>query len=245
MSVTVASMTINESPAAATLGVSGHADPEGVSPRALTLVVRAEKGADLHAADVYEAAARAVVMLLAHPACAPGGEWEPAVSAWLAGRIRKICKRARGAAWDKAAALPGVTATSGSATVRAFVPCPTDVTPPELAKLQVRGLETSDRPLPTSPPVLPAPELIILVNPVLAMSAGKTAAQVAHASNVAWLEADEDLRRDWALRGFQLSVVTTDADGWSDACRQANISIHDAGFTEIPAGSNTCIAVWA
>ena len=243
-------MTSTETiPQTDTLGVSGHADPEGEAPWALQMVVRAEKNDLPTTTDVLEAAAKAVVMLLASPHAAPGGEWEPALNRWLAGRIRKICKRARGAAWEKAAALPGATATVRSATVRAFVPCPTDQVPAEIAKLQVQGLDTED-PAPVTDPVtvlaVACPDtLVIAVNPELTMSTGKTAAQVAHASNVAWLDASPQRRRAWAARGFP-TVVTRPAErDFRRFSTLADVEIHDAGFTEIASGSLTTVARWS
>ena len=42
--------------------------------------------------DVAEAAARAVVALLASPRAAPGGHWHDAVERWRNGRIRKLVR---------------------------------------------------------------------------------------------------------------------------------------------------------
>ena len=67
------------------------------------------------------------------------GEWHDEVQRWLDGRIRKVARRARGSKWDAAAALPGVTVVHHGASVRAFVPGPTDAVPPQIAKLQVAG----------------------------------------------------------------------------------------------------------
>ena len=61
--------------------------------------------------DVAEAAARAVVALLAAPASAPGGVWSPAVGYWRDGRIRKIVRRARGKRWEEVQEIDGVTVT--------------------------------------------------------------------------------------------------------------------------------------
>ena len=51
--------------------------------------------------DVAEAAARAVVALLASPQAAPGGAWHDAVEHWRNGRIRKLVRRARGRRWEE------------------------------------------------------------------------------------------------------------------------------------------------
>jgi hypothetical protein len=197
------------------LGVSGHADPDGEVPWALQLVVRAERSAPLHSSDVWVAAAKSVVGLLAAPEAAPGGEWEPAVSRWLAGRIRKLCRRARASAWDRAAVLPGVTATHATATVRAFVPCPVDRVPAEIGRLQVQGLDTDD-PEPVTDParaLLGADQgtLVVAVNPAVA-------------------------------QGFPVVVSRPAPADFDRFSAMAEIEIRDAGFTEVAAGSLTVVA---
>lgn len=95
--------------------------------------------------DVAEAAARAVVALLASPQAAPGGAWHDAVEHWRNGRIRKLVRRARGRRWEEVQDLPGVTVVQdgpagwGLASARAFVPGPVRPLPPALAKTQVEG----------------------------------------------------------------------------------------------------------
>ena len=95
--------------------------------------------------DVAEAAARAVVALLADPRAAEGGPWHEAVAHWRSGRIRKLVRRARGRRWEEVGALPGVTIAQDGPTgwaparARALVPGPVRPLPPALAKTQVQG----------------------------------------------------------------------------------------------------------
>ncbi|ALD00749.1 peptidyl-tRNA hydrolase [Actinomyces sp. oral taxon 414] len=95
--------------------------------------------------DVAEAAARAVVALLADPRAAEGGPWYEAVAHWRSGRIRKLVRRARGRRWEEVGALPGVTIAQDGPTgwaqarARALVPGPVRPLPPALAKTQVQG----------------------------------------------------------------------------------------------------------
>ena len=62
----------------------------------MQIAVRYDKVHPPRRIDVAEAAARAVVALLAAPASAPGGPWNQAVNYWRDGRIRKLVRRARG-----------------------------------------------------------------------------------------------------------------------------------------------------
>ena len=67
--------------------------------------------------------------------------WQEAISAWDAQRIRKVVRRARGAEWQRAVALDGLTVAQGSAEVRVFPPIPIDEWPRDLARLQVGGTD--------------------------------------------------------------------------------------------------------
>lgn len=244
---TVEDMTEQPNPVRAP-SISGHDDPDGEAPWALQLAVRAEKTVRLEAAEVYEASARAVVALLAAPQAAPGGAWAPALERWLAGRIRKICRRGCGAAYERVLELDGVTAQVGTATVRAFVPCPTDTVPPALAKLQVQGLEAEPAPAHDPDAVLsaaPSGTLVIALTPAPAMSVGKAAAQVAHAANVAYLNAAPGDRRAWVEAGIPIAICTPEAGPWQRFAAAAPVQIHDAGFTEIPSGTLTAVARFA
>lgn len=224
--------------------VSGHQDPEGEAPWALQLVVHLEKVDPPTDHDTCVAAATAVVALLDHEQSRPEGDWHPAVERWLAGRIRKVTRRARGAAWVRVQDLPGVTVTVGSAQVRAIVPAPTDRLPSQLSKLQVAGLDLEDETLPAEADAAPG-TLLIAVNPTVPLSTGKRAAQVAHASNVAWLHLDEAARAAWAARGWPIQLHRPDLRTWDAFRDRSPVQIHDAGFTEIPAGTLTCTASWA
>ena len=106
----------------------------------MQIAVRYDKVRPPRRIDVAEAAARAVVALLAAPASAPGGVWSPAVEYWRDGRIRKIVRRARGKRWEEVQGIDGVTVTQdgpsgwGQAAARAFVPGPVRPLPGALAK---------------------------------------------------------------------------------------------------------------
>ncbi|MDO4243260.1 MAG: peptidyl-tRNA hydrolase [Actinomyces sp.] len=111
----------------------------------MQIAVRYDKVVPPRRVDVAEAAARAVVGLLASPQAAPGGPWHKAVEHWRDGRIRKLVRRARGRRWEEVGELPGVTVLQagppgwGEAAARAFVPGPVRPLPTVLAKTQVEG----------------------------------------------------------------------------------------------------------
>ena len=152
---------------------------------ALPLVVRVERDSPPARTDALEGAARAVLWFLDDPRVTdPDGEWADAVQAWTDGRIRKVVRRARGAGWERASALPGITITQGSAEIRVYPPVPVDEWPPDLARLQVAGTELED---PEPPPAVPEGTPVLWVNPGLPMTAGKAMAQVGHAAQLAWM----------------------------------------------------------
>ncbi|MEU2432807.1 peptidyl-tRNA hydrolase [Streptomyces sp. NPDC007861] len=210
---------------------------------ALPLVVRIEKDAPPSRTDALETAARAVLVLLSDERSLGDGEWAQAMRDWQDARIRKVVRRARGAEWRKASALPGITVAKGSAEVRVFPPVPVDAWPKELVKLQVSGTELEDPEQdPEEPPSRLAEEARVWLNPGLRMSTGKEMAQVGHGVHVLWWDMDETARMTWREAGFPLSVHTADAAQWARLTTSGLPTVRDAGFTEIAPGSVTVVA---
>ncbi|MFS7875857.1 peptidyl-tRNA hydrolase [Streptomyces asiaticus] len=233
----------------------------------LPLVVRIEKAAPPARTDALETAARAVLVLLSDErATAPDGEWAQAVRDWQDARIRKVVRRARGAEWQRASGLPGITVTGGApatatataedvtghegvdgdvassaaaAEVRVFPPVPLDGWPKELAKLQVSGTDLDD----PEPPAAPDPTGPVLwLSPQVEMSAGKAMAQAGHGAQLAWWELDDAARAAWREAGFPLAVRTASAERWDALTASGLPVVRDAGFTEIAPGSCTVVA---
>lgn len=219
--------------------------PPDDSPWALQLVARIEKAERPSATAVLECAAMAVVALLAHPEAGPGGEWHDEVERWLSGSIRKLARRARGVEWERARHLRGVTVRHHGAEVRAFVPGPTGTAAPELRKLQLQGFDLDDPDRAAGPLRADRHEVVIAVNPDVEISLGKTAAQVGHAANLAWLEMPEDRRREWAVSGFPLRVLHPARAEFAPFEAAAAVRVVDAGFTELDGPTLTCSATWA
>jgi peptidyl-tRNA hydrolase len=183
-----------------------------------------------------------LVMLSDERATDPGGLWHRVVRDWQDGRIRKVVRRARGAEWRRAGALPGVTVTGGGerpAEVRVFPPVPLDGWPKDLARLQVSGTELDD----PAPPAGPEPGTPVLwLNPELGMSAGKAMAQAGHGAQLAWWELDGPARDAWRAAGFPLAVRTAPPGEWDRLTAAGLPVVRDAGFTEIAPGSATVVA---
>ncbi|MFL6075173.1 MAG: peptidyl-tRNA hydrolase [Mycobacteriales bacterium] len=205
----------------------------------LPLVVRIERSAPPTRTDALEAAAGAVLALRTDPRSAGDGEWAAAVRAWEDGRIRKVVRRARGAEWRRAEALPGLTVTMRTAEVRVHPPVPLDAWPRDLARLQVSGTDLAD---PEPPPPPPAGVPVLWLNPDLEMTAGKAMAQAGHGAQLGWLALDPPGRAGWHDAGFPLAVRTAPAARWRDLCARDLPVVRDAGFTEIAPGSRTVIA---
>ena len=220
--------------------MSEYRDPPGEAPWAMPIVVRADKGAEPTAAAVAEAAATAVVQLLDDPRSVDG-EWHGEVQRWLDGRIRKVARRARGSKWDAALQLPGVTVSHAGAQVRAFVPGPTDAVPPQIAKLQVAGLNLE----PGTPSSAAPGVLAIAVTPHVTMSPLKAAVQVAHAAQLALTEMTGAELDEWRATAFGVRLVRPDAERWAALSASARVVVRDAGFTEIPPDTQTAIALWS
>jgi peptidyl-tRNA hydrolase len=209
----------------------------------LTLVLQVEKAERPAQTDALETGARAVLAILADERSAgdgeSAGEWADAMRGWQDARIRKVVRRARGAEWRRAAALPGITVTGAAAVVRVFPPVLLDEVPKDLAKLQVTGTDLEDpEELPALEPGVP----VLWVNPGLEMSTGKTMAQVGHGVHLAWFELSDADRAAWQEDGFPLAVRTASAARWKELMASGLPVVQDAGFTEIDPGSYTVIA---
>ncbi|MEU6281853.1 peptidyl-tRNA hydrolase [Streptomyces sp. NPDC047028] len=205
----------------------------------LPLVVRIERGAPPARTDALETAARAVLVLLGDERADGDGEWAEAVRNWQDARIRKVVRRARGAEWRRAEALPRITVSGASAEVRVFPPVPLDGWPKELAKLQVSGTELDD----PEPPAAPgAGQPVLWLNPDLTMSAGKAMAQAGHGAQLAWWALPAAARAAWRAAGHPLAVRTAAPADWDRLTGSGLPVVRDAGFTEIAPGSCTVVA---
>jgi peptidyl-tRNA hydrolase len=205
----------------------------------LPMVVRIERAAPPARTDALETAARAVLVMLSDERSSGDGEWAQVMRDWQDTRIRKVVRRARGAEWRRAEALPGITVTGKSAEVRVFPPVPLDGWPRDLARLQVSGTELDD----PEPPVPADPAAPVLwMSPDLGMSAGKAMAQAGHGAQLAWWELPDEERAAWRDAGFPLAVRTADPGGWRRLTTSGLPVVRDAGFTEIAPGSCTVVA---
>ncbi len=208
-------------------------EPDGVV-RAMPVILRLERP-PAPRTPVLEAAAAAALAVCLDPRAAPGGEWHEAVCRWVAARIRKIARRARGAHWDAVQELPGVTCTIGAGQARALLPGPVDDVPRAVSRLQIGGTDLApDEP---GPPPPGAP--VIWVNAALELSVGKAAAQVGHAAML--FAAEREL-----LAVPPFAVRSAESTRWSALCAAVAagtaVAVRDAGFTEVAPGTITCIA---
>ena len=204
----------------------------------LPLVVHIEKTAPPARTDALETSARAVLTILADERSAGDGAWAQAMRDWQDARIRKVVRRARGAEWRRAEALPGITVTGGSAEVRVFPPVPLDGWPKDLARLQVSGTDLDD---PEPPGAADPGAPVLWLNPGLAMSAGKTMAQTGHGAQLTWWELTDEEKRAWRAAGFPLSVRTADPVHWKELMGAGGPLVRDAGFTEIAPGETVAV----
>ncbi|MGH3977919.1 MAG: peptidyl-tRNA hydrolase [Pseudonocardiaceae bacterium] len=235
-------------PAAATADTSDE-DPAVV--RAMPLVLRLERDEPPPRSALLEAAASAAVGVCLDERSEPGGPWHDEVAPWLAGRIRKVARRARGTQWHATGELPGVTVTHRGAQVRALLPWRVAQLPKSVSRLQVGGTD-----LPADDPGPPPPGRPVLwLAPDVALTAGKAAAQAGHATMIlaALLAADRPAAlAGWAQEGYRCAVRVAGAARWSVLAPGAEperawrergvVAVRDAGFTEVAPGTVTCLA---
>jgi peptidyl-tRNA hydrolase len=210
---------------------------------ALPLVVRVEREDPPTRTDALEGAARAVLEFLSDPRVTgvdgADGEWTAVERAWEDARIRKVVRRARGAAWERARALPGITVRQGTAEVRVYPPVPVDDWPADLARLQVSGTDFAD---PAPPAEVPDGVPVLWLNPELPMSTGKAMAQVGHGGQLAWWELEPTVRSKWKDVEFDLRVRTAGVSQWKELLASGLPVVTDGGFTEVAPGSATVVA---
>ena len=89
---------------------------------------------------------------------------------------------------------------------------------------------------------------VMVVRSDLGMSAGKIAAQVAHASIESWKNASDKMRNAWKNEGSKKVILKVGGEmelrNLYETAKKLKISaalIRDAGATEIPAGTMTCV----
>lgn len=91
---------------------------------------------------------------------------------------------------------------------------------------------------------------VVVVNEGLKLPRGKLAAQVAHASVGAFLEAGEGAKQSWISSGMAKIVLKVDEEGELTHLYESAVNrniparlIRDAGRTIIPAGTITCLGL--
>ncbi len=238
-------------PAAATADVTDE-DPALV--RAMPLVLRIERDVVPPRSALLEAAASAAVAVCLDERSQPGGPWHPEVQPWMAGRIRKVVRRARGAHWAAVTDLPGITVEHRGAQVRALLPWVVDDTPRTVTRLQVGGTDVPADEAGPAPEGIP----VLWLSPEPTMTVGKAAAQVGHATMLlaALLAAGTRAAEldSWAAEGYRCAVRTASAHQWAAlvpgeqpdrAWRERGVlAVRDAGFTEVAPGTVTVAAQW-
>ena len=152
---------------------------------------------------------------------------------WLAGRFTKSVRRSGRDLAEVQRQIGGVLVKVGFATALAMTPMRYEEMPKLLREAQVQG---TNRPRGGA---WPADEqgLRLTVNGDLDMSTGKAAAQVAHGLLAWWLQASEGERQHWQDQGEGLWILEVSQP--TMAMMHGHVSIHDAGLTEIEAGSLT------
>ncbi len=151
--------------------------------------------------------------------------WRDGFGDWWRHSFRKVCLRAEPGEWEGVRALDHERVGD----VACLPPVRRSVRDPLLARMQVLSGEAGL--LPTGASSVPG-VLTLVVATDLAMSAGKTIAQIGHAALMADLDPGLDVR-----------VVGAAGRDWQDLARSAAAVVRDGGLTEIAPGSETVLVL--
>lgn len=222
----------------------GHSEdpdrPETV--QAMQIVLHIPKSAPPSRTQLLEASARAVVEVCLDGRAVTDAQWRGGLEAWYDHLIRKVARRARNKQWEDVQKLPGATVAVGNALARAFVPSAVVDTPPEVARLQIRGTELEPDNLSGSP--VDSRRVLLALNADLDMSTGKAAAQVGHGSMLLAASLALPQVHEWAQAGFDLQVREVPSAACRElATRAGAVVVRDAGFTEVAPNSVTVVAL--
>ena len=218
-------------------GFSGYRgiEEEELEPYVLPIILRLEKTEDTLPTheEAQLALAAAILGFFDSEKTAPGGAWREATDKWLAGRIRKVARRARGKEWETVRSMDGIYAKYGNAEVVILPPHPNFDAPAEIKKLQVSGLDLARQPIEEDY----FDGLGFAVNPHIEMTTGKTLAQVGHAVQLTIFKSSVSELQTWVEASCPFVILPWEAKVAWDAV------IHDAGFTEVAPGSETARGV--
>lgn len=206
----------------------------------MVIVVNDDRQSTIYAEDIFQAAITGVATLLV----AAEGAVKESVNLWMSGRIRKIVKRARNKAWDDTASTEQgmMEVAFGTARVRVFPPFRISEMPAGVKKLQVTGLNTELKPeLDDADSDHKWSGLKITVDSRLGMSTGKIVAQICHIAQLFLMNAEESKVNSWMTMGaFPVKILFSE----DIESLPFDVEVHDAGFTEIPAGSKTAVGIY-
>lgn len=214
--------------------------PDTVNAMQIALLM--PKDGSARRTDLLEAAARAAVAVCLDDRAVTDEAWRAGLAGWYDHLIRKIARRARGAAWERVQTVPGVTVRVRSAQARAFVPGPVAAVPQEVKRLQIKGTEAPVDALCQAQPEAGVP--LLALNSDLHMTAGKSAAQAGHGSMLLAAAQPKEWVRAWAEADFPLQVrELSSAQLRQLAARSDAVVVRDAGYTEVVPDSVTVVAV--
>lgn len=202
-----------------------HYARDEAEPYSLPIVVRVEKTETYTEEDAFIAVIKLMVALF------DSNKWNTSLEQWVKGRIRKVTRKARASQWENLKTLDHIYAKHNNVEMMVFEPHKLNELNPLLKKLQVQGIDFEKNVAQEQNSSFQG--MVVAVNPELAMSTGKTIAQVAHSAQILIFTKSKTELQKWVDTNFAVSISS-----W-DKVVVPDVSVQDAGLTEIPAGSFT------
>jgi len=212
-------------------------------PLVMYLVVREQ--ATLSYGELLAAAAKAAIACVDR--FAGDDNWAGPMTTWFEESFRKVTLRADEQEWQTLCELDHTAAVvDGKEVLLVLPPRRKSEREPLLKRLRTYDVDPATLPEKKVKPKPGFPNLLLVLNGAVTMSAGKAAAQAAHAALAALRNGRSSAHAVelWRRKGGHVEIASAGTAQWAILRAEDVVSvIRDAGLTEVVSGTETVLAV--